>query len=344
MENPLPPIKDQTPIQNSAVPTATSLPAQNNSKVMLVLVTIIIFLLSATGFLYYQNQKLKITVSNPQQGQITLTPTLLPSTIPDPTANWKTYTNTKYGYSFKYPSEWKTRSFAGSQESVDSASSFSLETIDSDSRAMVKLDLNNFNTGYLKKYAPTGSEDILPIQKQFGENNFYYYGAGGGGVNYTDQYFYKLNGKILLFVFNGPYGDNDNLPSKQTHSYEAQVLSTFKLLDNTTTNIPKPISDLFDAINTNFGTNLLPIFEDQFYSPSGMITKKSWKLDLLNNSKVDGKAFTIFINSQLTPNDAESGGIGGGGIDAYENNSIKCFHSYMSQGPDIHNYFSCALK
>jgi len=40
----------------------------------------------------------------PTEGEIT-TPTLISTPTPDPTANWKTYTNTKYGYSIKYPPE-----------------------------------------------------------------------------------------------------------------------------------------------------------------------------------------------------------------------------------------------
>lgn len=33
-------------------------------------------------------------------------PTTNPSSISDQTANWKTYTNEKYGFNFKYPGEW----------------------------------------------------------------------------------------------------------------------------------------------------------------------------------------------------------------------------------------------
>lgn len=106
--------------------------------------------------------------------------------------------------------------------------------------------------------------------------------------------------------------------------------------------IPASINKLFTAINSNFKINLVPVAENQFYSPTGMITKKSWKLDLIDANL--GKPFATFINTQLIPNYSESGGIGGGGIDAYESSNIKCFHSYMSQGPDIHNYLSCTEK
>lgn len=35
-----------------------------------------------------------------------LTPTASPTATPDPTAGWKTYTNSTYGYSIKYPPTW----------------------------------------------------------------------------------------------------------------------------------------------------------------------------------------------------------------------------------------------
>lgn len=35
-----------------------------------------------------------------------LTPTASPTAIPDPTAGWKVYTNSIYGYSIKYPPDW----------------------------------------------------------------------------------------------------------------------------------------------------------------------------------------------------------------------------------------------
>lgn len=38
----------------------------------------------------------------------TQTSTFFPTPTPDPTVNWRTYTNTKYGYSIKYPPKWHT--------------------------------------------------------------------------------------------------------------------------------------------------------------------------------------------------------------------------------------------
>ena len=38
----------------------------------------------------------------------TSTPIAIPTVDPSITANWKTYTNTKYGFQLKYPNEWKS--------------------------------------------------------------------------------------------------------------------------------------------------------------------------------------------------------------------------------------------
>ena len=72
----------------------------------------------------------------------------------------------------------------------------------------------------------------VPAKKIFGQNAFYYYGPGGGGVNYPDQYFYNLDNKLLMFVFDGPY-ENDKTPSVAAKQMEDQILSTFKFAEPT---------------------------------------------------------------------------------------------------------------
>lgn len=84
-------------------------------------------LLAATIYLYFQNQKLQKQVLN-QQTSPTIqapSPTLYPKIVPsisispDETAGWKTYINTTYGYSIKYPSLFTTQNLssgAGNKE------------------------------------------------------------------------------------------------------------------------------------------------------------------------------------------------------------------------------------
>lgn len=53
------------------------------------------------GYQYSQKQ-------TPSVAQPTPTPVVVATPTPDLTANWKTYTDTKYGYSIKYPQGWYT--------------------------------------------------------------------------------------------------------------------------------------------------------------------------------------------------------------------------------------------
>jgi hypothetical protein len=137
------------------------------------------------------------------------------SSIP---ANWKTYTNPTYKFSFKYPSDFINRS----PESSGILASFtnSINNLD------IKFDNTYFSLESLHRYAPTGSESVNPDLLTVGNNVFYYYGPGGGGVCYPDQFFTNLNGKILIFNFTGC--ENDKTPSQSFKATENQILSTFK--------------------------------------------------------------------------------------------------------------------
>jgi hypothetical protein len=78
----------------------------NNAKLIYSIGGIVLLLLGTVGgyYLGHSRGKTESTVT-PTQTTSTVTPTTV-STAPtatDETATWKTYTNTKYGYSFKYP-------------------------------------------------------------------------------------------------------------------------------------------------------------------------------------------------------------------------------------------------
>lgn len=57
--------------------------------------------LVGAGYLVYSEK-----IALPQTKPVQQTTQQTPSFISDETANWKTYTNTKYGYSIKYPNAW----------------------------------------------------------------------------------------------------------------------------------------------------------------------------------------------------------------------------------------------
>lgn len=85
-------------------------PKQNNFIVILLSV-LLLLVVSVAGFFAFQTQKLvkELTLLKSESAPIatsepTIEPVATDSSAVDPTANWKTYTNTKYGYTLKYPS------------------------------------------------------------------------------------------------------------------------------------------------------------------------------------------------------------------------------------------------
>lgn len=72
----------------------------------------LVFSTVAIGYLFVQNKQLQnqkvqpvLPIQNPSSTNNFPTP--VPAPTVDPTANWKTFTNDKFGYSFKYPSDWE---------------------------------------------------------------------------------------------------------------------------------------------------------------------------------------------------------------------------------------------
>jgi hypothetical protein len=70
---------------------------------------VVVLALGTAGFFAYQNFQLK----KAQTTSTLATPipvSGLPSSTPDPTVDWTTYTNTRFNYQIKYPSDWTARS------------------------------------------------------------------------------------------------------------------------------------------------------------------------------------------------------------------------------------------
>ena len=121
-QSPTPQIENSEPIKIEA-------PKQNNFLVVLLSVLLIASVIIA-GFFAYQTQTLvkelvllkavATSISEP-----TIEPTTKTIATPDPTANWKTYTNASSNYQVKYPSDWKVvNQSAGSMGMVVSESRY----------------------------------------------------------------------------------------------------------------------------------------------------------------------------------------------------------------------------
>lgn len=96
-------------IQNATIQSAQpSPPAEQKpprpfflNKIFLAIIVLMILLIGGGTYLVLNSQnKPSPTVSK-------ITPTSTPPLTPDPTANWKVYANSEYGYSIKYPQDWQ---------------------------------------------------------------------------------------------------------------------------------------------------------------------------------------------------------------------------------------------
>lgn len=113
MENISQPLNTQEiPVQQSTIEPKEP----NKSKYVPVIILLIVLLIIAVlvaGYFAYQSAQLRNRVSN---GQTSVTPSIQPiSASPKPssvpnyneTDNWKTYSNNKYKYEFKFPPLWE---------------------------------------------------------------------------------------------------------------------------------------------------------------------------------------------------------------------------------------------
>lgn len=308
--------------------------SESGFAVLLVLL-VLVGILALVGVSYYFGvNKIGTNVNI-----LTPTSSALPTTNQIPTgdmANWKTYVDANKKYTFKYPTEY-TLSEGGSEGGGTSFSNGST------SFGIGKLGIPNKNELLMDFVKRVGVYDALTekIEEKvfkFNDLNGVMFVSRLGKDRYSIEYIFSDDSLVYSVSFS-------TYDYKKTILTSDQILSTFKFT-NSLSVPPKPISDIFSAINTKFKINLVPVEENEFYSLTGMVTKKSWKIDLVDANL--GKGITTFLNTNLTPTESADGG--GGGISGYENSQVKCYHSYgyRSGDPtnwkDPFNYLSCAEK
>lgn len=114
---------DQTPITPVVTPPVVVEQPKQSNFLTILLSVLLLLAVSVAGFFAYQTQRLvaelkikneELIVKTPEQ---TVEPVATSSSTVDPTANWKTYTNKVFNFSFKYPSEYQLTD--NLQESTD---------------------------------------------------------------------------------------------------------------------------------------------------------------------------------------------------------------------------------
>lgn len=219
--------------ENSVQPVVTE--SKRKLVFLFVFVTFLIIALGIIGFLAYQNYQLqqKITQNTTSSVPPETAPTIIPTSVADPTANWKTYTDNTLGFEFKYPNNYNpvTSSINGQIDNnridfeANSASYLSLIK-----QNLITYDEKNLCSPNTKVYPcihATGSNQKTPVTMiRLGEKSAksYYVAVAGGPDN--DYHIVQTNESPLIEL--RMYISGGGLDQKFD-----QILSTLKFLDQT---------------------------------------------------------------------------------------------------------------
>lgn len=89
------------PAQNAEQPQSPPPNPYSHSKIFIIVLGIMFVLMIGIGSYVLGTRKNQTAIQNPQPISSPTQPS--PTTAPDETANWKTYTNSKYKYTINYP-------------------------------------------------------------------------------------------------------------------------------------------------------------------------------------------------------------------------------------------------
>lgn len=226
-QNPITPIP---PI--ATYPMTQSAPAIKTPWILISLIPILIGIASYFGYQNYQlKQRLTVQQSTSSPALIANSPMPSVSTVAttDPTANWKTYQDDIYKFSFKYPSDWKLNC-----TNTNLPDGWLDRNICDLRSPKVLLDHGQVSNG---SYFVVGVSKPNPNYANFPE--YLAYSSKQYGYTFTDKIINNINGKIgltnkketnYLFERNGHF-INANWIYSETPEDINQILSTFKITD-----------------------------------------------------------------------------------------------------------------
>ncbi len=115
------------PVQPVPVAPTSSTPVTSHSNKSALYVVLVVVLLAVVGAgSYFLGQQSGTQTAQPAASIPTpTTPPTVPT--PDETANWKTYSSSKYGFSFKYPSNYTVEENKGNGVTPDEVTGYLLK-------------------------------------------------------------------------------------------------------------------------------------------------------------------------------------------------------------------------
>ena len=165
--------------------------------------------------------------------------TATPSSFPNETANWKTYTNTKLGYSFKHPSEWVNCFGGGETDTMIYLCSASTYPFDYIWTSFMDNPHNLTFQEIATQDLPDGIKNNFKYTTVTMGKNLLYITRSLPARKESEHVFFKTSNNGYIGIAYQP----NNGASGFTATYSSykifnQILSTFKFLDQNTNSCP----------------------------------------------------------------------------------------------------------
>src|SRR5260221_1405311 len=274
--------EQNTPI--NPIPS-TEPPKTPSNPPLIALIILVVILLGATGLLAYQNMQLQKQIT---KSQVNTYNSPVPSGT-DETANWKTYTNTKHGYSIKYPNDWSFREFSSTKDGAGFYNTASGDVIGNEPITI------NFNQRPSNDQSVPFSDyvKIAAIKEIQGFESLVLINlvtTNSGIVGYKTTWNYKtLAGEakislpITYFDTKLPTGETVqiNLGDKNDEQIYNKILSTFKFTDQSQTDTSN--WKTYTNQNYKFSFNYPALWTEQ-----GPITSSDTALVYLHSNETFG--------------------------------------------------------
>ena len=201
------------------------------SRIILILLTLFILIIAGVGSYYVIRREItqKPKAINPGEFSSptiipspTLTNTVTKAPITDSTVNWKTYINSDYGYTIKYPSDWTTERADQGPGAINQKYRYYLilrrtdSTQKSEGDYLINVEVNNPST-LSGDYTKTASSIINTKISGIDSTKLEFLSTPQSPAR--TEYFFKRNGsefKISILY----YSKTDNMGEKIISSIE----------------------------------------------------------------------------------------------------------------------------
>lgn len=194
---------------------------KKNQKGFVPIIIIIVVLIGFVGVYYLGRLNPKKEVSNPSPSSVATVidtskptiPTIKPTT--DPTANWKTYTNTKYGYSIGYLSTYVISNNVDGSDGTIPANADNISLSESKNTKYEDRLIDISYQGYLIDISPFDQWQKTSVTI-----------AGIKAFKYT-----KMDGSVNFDYYHIPSKGTEGIEIMANNKQKAkvdQILSTFK--------------------------------------------------------------------------------------------------------------------